>query len=224
MITLLPPGVEVEEAYGDVPGAPLQPGEADAVARSPAARRREFATVRHCARTALKRLGIPPAPIPRGAAGAPQWPSGVVGSMTHCSGYRAAVVARAGAFRSLGIDAEVHQPLPDGGLRLISSPAERHHLAELVARNAQVHWDTLLFAVKESVYKAWYPLGGVMLDFVDAHVELDPDSETFTARLSPPETAKGDVPVFFEGRWRVADGMVQAASAVPNGAAHRADS
>ncbi|MDT9685023.1 4'-phosphopantetheinyl transferase superfamily protein [Streptomyces sp. TRM76323] len=137
--------------------------------------------------------------------------------MTHCSGYRAAVVAWAGAFRSLGIDAEVHQPLPDGGLRLTSSPAERRHLAELVARNAQVHWDTLLFAVKESVYKAWYLLGGVTLDFVDAEVELDPDSETFTARLSPPETmAEGDGPVFFEGRWRVADGMVQAASAVPN--------
>ncbi|MBT1183796.1 4'-phosphopantetheinyl transferase superfamily protein [Streptomyces sp. CJ_13] len=216
MITLLPPGVEVEEAYGDLPDAPLQPGEAEAVARSPVARRREFATVRHCARTALGRLGIPPAPILRGTAGAPQWPCGVVGSMTHCSGYRAAVVARAGAFRSLGIDAEVHQPLPDGGLRLITSQAERRHLAELLRRDAEVHWDTLLFAVKESVYKAWYPLGGVVLDFVDAEVVLDPENGTFTARLLAPEaTADGAGPVFFEGRWRVADGLVQAASAVP---------
>ncbi|MFD0407172.1 4'-phosphopantetheinyl transferase [Kitasatospora sp. NPDC127116] len=216
MITLLPPGAEVEEAYGDLPDVPLQPGEAEAVARSPLARRREFATVRHCARTALGRLGIPPAPILRGTAGAPQWPRGAVGSMTHCSGYRAAAVARAGAFRSLGIDAEVHQPLPDGGLRLITSQAERRHLAELLRRDAEVHWDTLLFAVKESVYKAWYPLGGTVFDFADAEVALDPDNRTFTARLPVSQaTADGAGPVFFEGRWRVADGLVQAASAVP---------
>ncbi|MFD5733324.1 4'-phosphopantetheinyl transferase [Streptomyces sioyaensis] len=216
MITLLPPGVEVEEAYGDLPDAPLHAGEAEVVARSPVARRLEFATVRHCARTALGRLGVPPASILRGAAGAPQWPSGVVGSMTHCPGYRAAVVARAGAFRSLGIDAEVHQPLPDGSLRMIASPAERRHLAELPRLGAEVHWDTLLFAVKESVYKAWYPLSGTVLDFADAEVVLDPENGRFSARLSASGPAVDGVgPVSFEGRWRVVDGLVQAASAVP---------
>lgn len=60
------------------------------------------------------------------------------------------------------------------------------------------------------------PLGGVVLDFVDAEVVLDPENGTFTARLLAPEaTADGAGPVFFEGRWRVADGLVQAASAVP---------
>lgn len=216
MITLLPRGVEVEEAHGDLPDAPLYTEEAEVVTRSPVARRLEFATVRHCARSALRRLGVPPAPILPGTAGAPQWPSGVVGSMTHCPGYRAAVVARAGAFRSLGIDAEVHQPLPEGSLRLIASPTERRHLAGLPRRDPEVHWDTLLFAVKESVYKAWYPLANTVLRFADVDVVLDAANASFSARVSASEpTADGVGPVSFEGRWRVVDGLVQAASAVP---------
>ncbi len=49
---------------------------------------------------------MPPAPILPGQRGAPRWPAGVVGSMTHCAGYRAAVVARADEVTSLGVDAE----------------------------------------------------------------------------------------------------------------------
>lgn len=205
----MPPGVEVAEAHGDLPGARLLGAEAEAVMRSPAARRLEFATVRHCARTALGRLGVPPVPIPRGAAGAPQWPTGVVGSMTHCPGYRAAVAARAGTYLSLGIDAELHRPLPEGSLRLIASAAERRHLAELGGRDPGVHWDALLFAVKESVYKAWYPLGGTVLGFADAEVAFDPGAGAFRAVL--PDHA----PMAFEGRWRVVDGMVRVATVVP---------
>ncbi len=37
----------------------------------------------------------------------------MVGSLTHCDGYRAAV-ARVGEMVSLGIDAEIHEPLPEG--------------------------------------------------------------------------------------------------------------
>ncbi|MET7621970.1 4'-phosphopantetheinyl transferase superfamily protein [Streptomyces sp. NPDC005408] len=214
---LLPPGVESEEAYGDLLDAPLHAREAELLARSPAARRREFATVRHCARTALGRLGVPPTPILQGPAGAPQWPSGVVGSMTHCPGYRAAAIARAGVFHSLGIDAEVHQPLPDGGLHLIALPAEQRHLAELRRQDAAVHWDTLLFTTKESVYKAWYPMTGTVLGFADAEVVLHPANGTFSARLLVPgPTVDGADLASFEGCWRVSNGLVLAAIAVPS--------
>ncbi|WP_158717200.1 4'-phosphopantetheinyl transferase family protein [Streptomyces sp. NRRL F-4474] len=75
-----------------------------------AARRREFATVRRCARQSLAALGIPPMPLLPGERGAPLWPRGTVGSMTHCLGYRAAAAARADEITALGIDAEPHQP------------------------------------------------------------------------------------------------------------------
>ena len=95
------------------------------IARSVAKRRNEFITVRYCARIALGELGFPPVPILKGEKGEPCWPDGVVGSLTHCAGYRGAVVGRGGAVRSVGVDAEPHDVLPDGVLDAISLPAER---------------------------------------------------------------------------------------------------
>ena len=51
-------------------------------------------------------LGVRGDPVRRGADRAPQWPAGLVGSITHTVGYSAAVVARQGSLLSLGIDAE----------------------------------------------------------------------------------------------------------------------
>lgn len=53
-------------------------------------------------------------PVLTGEGGAPAWPDGVVGSMTHCDGYRAAAVANAGEVRGVGIDAAHHLPFPRG--------------------------------------------------------------------------------------------------------------
>ena len=88
------------------------PEEEPLIARSVAKRRNEFITVRHCARLALGELGFPPVPILKGDKGEPCWPDGVVGSLTHCAGYRGAVVGRGAAVRSVGVDAEPHDVLP----------------------------------------------------------------------------------------------------------------
>jgi 4'-phosphopantetheinyl transferase EntD len=130
---LLTATVQADEAFDDLAPAPLIPEEERALGRSVAKRRREFATVRACARRALGRLGIAPVPIVPGERGAPQWPAGVVGSMTHCEGYRAAAVALATDIVTIGVDAEPHEPLPDGVLHAISRPVERLRLAALTA-------------------------------------------------------------------------------------------
>ncbi|WP_369125675.1 4'-phosphopantetheinyl transferase family protein, partial [Catenulispora rubra] len=87
--SLLPPEVEVEECFGDPEDAVLMPGEEAVIARAVDKRRMEYITTRHLARTALVRLGFPPVAIGTGANREPLWPAGVVGSMTHCRGYRA---------------------------------------------------------------------------------------------------------------------------------------
>jgi 4'-phosphopantetheinyl transferase EntD len=87
------------------------------------ARRREFRTGRACARRCLERLGRPPGPIGCGPRGEPLWPTGVVGSITHCAGLRACAVAPAAAVRALGIDAEPNAPLPDGVAEVIATAA-----------------------------------------------------------------------------------------------------
>src|SRR4051794_5603406 len=142
---ILPPGVRTAYARTDPPEARIFPAEAAIVASAVAKRRDEFTTVRHCARLALAELGVPPAPILRGVRGAPVWPDGIVGSMTHCAGYRGAAVARSGEAAGIGIDAEVHGPLPTGVLDLVSSEQERAHLAELALLRPAVQWERLLF-------------------------------------------------------------------------------
>ena len=100
----------------------LFPEEEVQVAESAPKRRAEYASVRACARQALARLGLPESPLPRGERGAPVWPEGVTGSMTHCTGYRAAAVAWTSSLDSLGVDAEEHGPLPDGCLNRSPHP------------------------------------------------------------------------------------------------------
>jgi len=222
---VLPAAVRCRAVHGaELDQAPLHPEEAGAVARAVAKRRAEYAAGRACAREALAALGVPPGPILQDAERrAPVWPDGVVGSITHCDGYRAAAVARSADILTLGIDAEPHAPLPDGVLDVVQSTAdERAALAELTAHNPEVHWDRLLFSAKETVYKAWYPFHRRMLGFNEAELFFtrDPaaaDRGTYTARLLVPGPllAEGTGPDVFHGRWLVRDGLLVTAIAVP---------
>jgi 4'-phosphopantetheinyl transferase EntD len=85
---LIPPPAATAHAFDDPADAfaALYPQEADAVARAVPKRQREYATVRLCARRAMSELGVEPVPLLAGRRGAPQWPSGVIGSLTHCDG------------------------------------------------------------------------------------------------------------------------------------------
>ncbi|WP_367129581.1 MULTISPECIES: 4'-phosphopantetheinyl transferase family protein [Streptomyces] len=216
---ILPAEAVAEEGFGSAAasaGAFLHPEEAAVVARAVPKRKDEFAAVRACARTALGRLGLPPVPLVPNRRGAPQWPAGIVGSMTHCDGYRAAVVARSGALASIGIDAEPNGPLPDGVLGVVSLPGERARIRSLTALRPDVHWDRLLFSAKESVFKTWYPLTGQELDFEEAELEFDPDAGAFSARLLVPGPVVGGVRLDgFTGRWTVGSGFVLSAIALP---------
>ena len=216
MDDLLPAGAHAVEMFTDPPGARLLPAEEAALGDAGAKRRAEFTTTRICARQALLRLGLAGVPVIPGPDRAPRWPAGVVGSITHCPGYRAAVVARAGRYASLGIDAEPVGPLPDLVVRRIALNSERVWLAELAATRPGVCWDRLLFSAKESVYKAWYPLARRWLGFRDARLTVDPQQATFHAELLVPGPTFGTGELTgFTGRWLVRDGFVLTAIAVP---------
>ena len=212
---ILPTGVSAVEAFEDPPDAVLFPEEEAVIVRAVDKRRREFTTARRCVRDALAGLGLPPAPVVPGPNREPIWPPGVVGSMTHCAGYRAAAVARASRMVTVGVDAEEQGPLPDGVLDAVSSEAERHRLSRLAADRPDVCWDRLLFSAKESVYKAWFPLTRRWLDFMEADVTPWPDG-TFAARLlvDGPDVG-GRRLTGFTGRWLVRDGLVLTTIAVP---------
>ena len=135
LAAIVPSGVEVAEVFGDgCDQAALLAGEEAAIADAATRRQREFTAVRACARRALARAGFRPVPIVPGPSGAPVWPHGVVGSMTHCDGYRACAIGRAEAFAAIGIDAEPHDALPAGVLPMVAGESERAALAVLAAR------------------------------------------------------------------------------------------
>ncbi|MBZ3905112.1 MULTISPECIES: 4'-phosphopantetheinyl transferase family protein [Streptomyces] len=221
---LLPGAVVVVEAHGpdaaDAEGIELYPEEEAVVARAVAKRRREFTVVRACARRAMEKLGVPPRPIVPGERGAPGWPDGLTGSMTHCEGFAAAALVRARDLASLGVDAEPHDALPEGVLTAIALPAEELRLRRLTADHPAVHWDRLLFSAKESVYKAWFPLTGRWLDFSEADIEVtvDPGGRSGALRaelLVPGPVVDGRRVDAFDGRWTVRQGLVATAVSVP---------
>lgn len=213
---IVPSGVAVATSERDLECEPFSAAEERAVGRAVETRRREFLTARACARGALAELGVPAQAIPAGPRGEPIWPAGVVGSITHCSGYRACAVARRERVRALGIDAEPDEALPAGVLPDISLPAEREQLAKLGREAPGTSWDRLLFCAKESVYKAWYPLAERWLGFEDALIELDPGRRCFSARLlvEGPRLEDGEL-CGFSGRWLVAGGLLLTAIAFP---------
>lgn len=104
----------------------------------------------------------------------PQWPSSLVGSITHTRGFRAAAVAPRSVLSSVGIDTELNCPLPDGVEESVTVTGEPQMLAALARAVPLTHWGRLLFSAKEVVYKAWYPLTGRWLGFEDARLTIDP--------------------------------------------------
>lgn len=202
-------GLAAAEVYTDPPGLEPLPEEVPLIARSVAKRRNEFVTVRYCARQALAELGFGPVPILKGDKGEPCWPDGVVGSLTHCEGYRGALVGRQTEVRSVGIDAEPHGVLPEGVLDAISLPVERTELQQLPSG---LHWDRILFCAKEATYKAWFPVTHRWLGFEDAHIVFDVDgsgtSGGFVSRiLIDPAAVHGPPLETLTGRWSVRDGL-----------------
>lgn len=216
MERILPTRAVAVESFGDDPTAVLFPQEYAVIARAAESRQREFATARACARAALVKLGRPTAAVLRGPHGAPQWPEGVTGSITHCTGYRAAAVALTRDVIALGVDAEPNEALPDEGmLELIALAEERAQLRELAAVNPGVCWDRLLFSAKESVYKTWFPLARSWLGFESAVIVIDPRDGTFSAHLLVPGPVVTGTPLtVLNGRWLADRGFLVTATAV----------
>ncbi|MDH0099389.1 4'-phosphopantetheinyl transferase superfamily protein [Ectopseudomonas hydrolytica] len=146
--------------------------------RGVAKRQAEYLAGRLCAREALRRVTGEPCVPAVGEDRAPQWPPGVAGSITHGDNWAAALVAPDTQWRALGMDVERLLPA-DRALRLqgeILTPAEVQRLQALddEARAARI---SLTFSLKESLFKALYPLTLTRFYFHDAELlNLDEDS------------------------------------------------
>ncbi|MBB6342372.1 enterobactin synthetase component D [Pseudomonas fluvialis] len=131
-------------------------------------RRAEFLAGRLCARAAIDQLtgrneipGI-------GKHHAPLWPEGLCGSITHSDGYAAALAARRSDWRSLGLDIETlleEQQAIELAREILTLQERQRLLSQEHAFEV-----TLAFSLKESLFKALYPLSGTRFYF--EHAEL----------------------------------------------------
>jgi len=144
----------------------LLDAEAASIASPVIAVRRASGAARVVAREFLARLGHDRFPLRKGESGAPVWPAGITGSLAHDETVAVAVVGRQRDVGAVGIDIEPAALLPPDMLELISTPQELQKIADDPLRGR------LLFAAKEAVYKAVYPLDRVFLEFRDIEIDL----------------------------------------------------
>ncbi len=135
----------------------LMPEEEAALSDRAAVRRRaDFTAGRMAARQALEGLGLSPSPVTRGTAGEPVWPAGVVGSITHAADWALALVARSASSGGVGIDLESSSRFFSDLVDEIAFDDERDRLYEFGGDRLR-HAAVELFAIKEAIYKAFYP-------------------------------------------------------------------
>lgn len=134
-------------------------------------RQTEFLAGRICAHEALRRVtGVPGIPAV-GEDRSPCWPTGVVGSITHGAGWAAVVAARSELWRGLGLDVEKLLPVTraDRLAGEILTPRELEGYAALNDSQRALRV-TLTFSIKESLFKALYPLVKTRFYFQEAEL------------------------------------------------------
>ena len=172
--------MRVQDAAADVLEA-----ERPIIKKAVEKRRREFSAGRTCARQALRELGCADAPIVHNQNGAPQWPPGIVGSITHSNTYAAAVAAESSRACGLGIDMEtVSRVSPAIAGKILTEP-EQACLQQQLNPSAQQRLLALYFSAKEAIYKCLHPLLLCRIGFEDARIEYIPGQDTIKISLCP---------------------------------------
>ena len=148
-------------------------------------RQMQFRAGRYCAMEAMGALNDSYAgrQIGRTATGAPLWPEGVIGSITHTDDFASAAVALTADAAAIGIDTE--RIMPESTARTIAdtiaSPVEVAHAR--AAGFSQAAALTLVFSAKESIFKCLHPMVARYFDFHSVRiVDVDGDNRTFAAQ------------------------------------------
>lgn len=139
-----------------------------------ARRRAEYLASRYAARIALSEFGITDFLLSNDVERAPVWPTGIVGSLTHTGGRAVIITAAADVDYQIGVDVE----------KLID-PAKARELCSMIVSESELDFFkqrgisldlalTLAFSLKESLFKALYP---VLRQFIGFHaagvIDLD---------------------------------------------------
>ncbi len=135
----------------------------------------------------------------------PIWPTHVLGSISHSQ--NKLIVALSDKASYLGIDIEhwVSSEFAQESAHLILTPSE----LELWKVKASKFFDfsqfvSLIFSVKESLYKAVYPIAKQYIDFLEASVvDIDFENQTLTLAFAPEILNRHQLLDHYKGGWKM---------------------
>ena len=179
------------------------------IQRSVAKRQAEFLAGRLCARAALQQLDHLDFIPAIGEDRAPVWPGEISGSITHSTGHAAAIVGHKAQWRGLGMDLENVLSL-ERAERLAGEilTADEMQRMALIPREQIALLVTLTFSVKESLFKALYPIVHKRFYFEHAEVVEWAESGAVRLRLLTELSSEWCYGTELMGQFAVADGQL----------------
>lgn len=176
-----------------------------------ARRQAEFLAGRACAHAALRGLGVHGA-VTRRPDRSPGWPSGTIGSISHCAHLAVAAAATDRELSGLGVDVEEAADLSADLDPVLFTTRERHRVRPDEHRNLRA----IMVSAKESSFKSWYPITGTLLEFTDVEVTLSLAAGGFSAQMLKPSQT-GVAPPLVQGRFTTRRGHVFTAAWLARG-------
>lgn len=179
-------------------------------------RQTEFLAGRLCAREALRRVTGDPCTPAVNEDRSPRWPAGMVGSITHGAGWAAAAVAKREQWQGIGLDVEKRLAIAraDRLVGEILTPRESKAYAALDDDRRALRV-TLTFSIKESVFKALYPLVNKRFYFQDAELIHHDSSGYARLRLLTDLSADWNAGTELEGQFATFDDYLLSLVSIP---------
>ncbi|HEX6587968.1 MAG TPA: 4'-phosphopantetheinyl transferase superfamily protein [Longimicrobiales bacterium] len=205
---IFPAGIATAALAADATPAELSEIESQAGAHYSGSRLHHYALGRACARLALRELTGGESCIGMLPGGAPAWPDGIIGSISHSRLWVAAAAAHAGAIQDIGIDVEDATRHSVRLERWACTAAERTRLRDLPVPDGSSGWSTVVFSAKEAVYKAVNPSTGIPLRFHDVELDFDTAARTYVVRVVRAIDGPSEWVTRLKGRYEVVHGAV----------------
>ncbi|MEP2767405.1 MAG: 4'-phosphopantetheinyl transferase superfamily protein [Paracoccaceae bacterium] len=173
-----------------------------------AKRQSEYLAGRSLAQSGLGLMGCSQTNIPKGQGGAPQWPEGVSGSISHSKGTCICLLYPSSQ-ALVGVDIETvgKDRAITAILRMVFTPLERR-LADTQSMFDKATFATLLFSAKETLYKLLFPVVGEYFGFPSAEMRALPNSSVLRLYLTRdlhPTLPKG---AFFDLNYKIYEDQV----------------
>jgi len=182
----------------------LHPKEAAYLEDMPLKRRKSFVMGRVCSKNSLSKIYDDYFPVLVGKNRQPLWPEKVTGSISHSGDYCASVVTlKNESLISIGFDIETSKDISDFFIDYVCTDWEKLNRGNL-AGLSHIEFSKLVFSIKESFYKAIYPVLKLELDFFDVEVDFSEHDHSFRFRSLNQSINKLNI----HGRYCITDSYV----------------